>query len=332
MKRWMFLLATIAIVSLMIGNVGFTSSAADSGGAGWRPPRTPDGQPDIQGMWNSIDAFFTPLQRPLKLVGKTEVTEAELQAALAEEADRKLETVDTGTGSYGHEWFEYKRNTIGQTRLSLIISPENGRIPPMTPWARERAAYLRDRQMHDPETIDPGDRCISRGVLGQMLPTFYNNGKQIIQTPGYVTIVSEMIHDARIIPIGPKPQAASDSRPATPLRSWTGMPRGYWDGNTLVVESTGFSRHEVLRNISIQTEKLKMTERFTPVDANTIMYRVTIEDPDVYTAPWTIEFPFVRDNDYQMFEYACHEGNHAVENMLRGARAEERVAGQDAKR
>lgn len=326
MKRWMFLVATTAFVGLMIGSVAFTSSPAGvaagddrqgGGSSGWRPPRTPDGQPDIQGMWNSIDAFFTPLQRPATLAGKTQVTDAELQAALAEEADRKLETVDAGTGSYGHEWFEYKRTTIGQTPLSLIVSPENGRIPPMTPWARERSAYLRERQMHDPETIDPGDRCISRGMLGQMLPTFYNNGKQIIQSPGYVTIVSEMIHDARIIPITRTPPPAA-------LRSWTGVPRGHWEGNTLVVESTNFSRREVLRNISIQTERLKMTERFTAVDEHTLIYRVTIEDPDVYSEPWTIEFPFVRDSDYQMFEYACHEGNRAVENMLRGARAEER--------
>jgi hypothetical protein len=269
-------------------------------------------------MWNSIDAFFTPLQRPAALGDRTQVTAEELQAALAEEADRKLETVDAGTGSYGHEWFEYKRQTIGQTRLSLIVSPANGRIPAMTPWAAKRAADLRDRQMDDPETIDPGDRCISRGVLGQMLPTFYNNGKQIIQTPGYVTIVSEMIHDARIIPLSQVP-------PSKALSTWTGVPRGHWEGNTLVVESTNFSRHEVLRNVGIQSETLRMTERFTPVDANTLMYRVTIEDPGVYTAPWTIEFPFLRDNEYQMFEYACHEGNRAVENMLRGARAEERT-------
>jgi hypothetical protein len=319
MKSWGFVLATAVVIGLMIGSLGSVRGAATPGSVGaWTPPRTPDGQPDIQGLWNSIDSFFTPLQRPVKLGDKPDVSEEELRAVLEEEASRKLEAADAGTGAYGHEWYEYKRNTIRRAP-SLIIEPPNGRIPAMTPWANERAAYLRARQMHDPETMDPGDRCISRGILGMMLPTFYNNGKQIIQSRGYVTIVSEMIHDARIIPLDDRPA------PSSAMQSWTGVPRGRWEGNTLVVESTNFSRHEVLRNISIQTERLKMTERFTAVDPNTLMYRVTIEDPEVYTAPWTIEFPFVRDNEYQMFEYACHEGNHAVENMPRGARAEERA-------
>lgn len=283
----------------------------------WTPPRTADGQPDIQGLWNSIDAFFTPLQRPTKLGEKPAVTDQELRAVLEEEATRKLDAADAGTGAYGHEWYEYKRNVI-RAAPSLIVDPPDGRIPAMTPWARDRIAHMRARQMHDPESMDPGDRCISRGILGEMLPTFYNNGKQIIQTPGYVTIVSEMIHHARVIPLDNRP------RPPDSVRAWTGVPRGRWEGATLVVESTHFSRRDVLRNIGIQTETLKMTERFTPVDPDTLMYRITIEDPQVYTAPWTIEFPFVRDNGYRMFEYGCHEGNHAIENMLRGARAEER--------
>jgi hypothetical protein len=284
----------------------------------WTPPRTADGQPDIQGTWNSIDSFFTPLQRPAKLGDKAAVSDEELRTVLEDEASRKLDASDAGTGAYGHEWYEYKRNTIPRVP-SLVVEPPDGRIPALTPWARERSAYLRARQMEAHENMDPGDRCISRGILGMMLPTFYNNGKQIIQAPGSVTIVSEMIHDARIIPVDGRPHA-----PAT-VRRWTGDPRGRWEGHTLVVESTNFSRREVLRNVVIQSERLRMIERFTPVDANTLMYRVTIDDPEVYTAPWTIEFPFVRDNGYQMFEYACHEGNHAVENMLRGARAEERA-------
>ena len=283
----------------------------------WTPPRTADGQPDIQGLWNSIDSFFTPLQRPAKLGDKPEVSDAELKAVLEEEASRKLEAADAGTGSYGHEWFEYKRNVIGSAP-SLIVEPKDGRVPAMTPWAKERSAYMRAHMADAPETIEAGDRCVSRGILGMMLPTFYNNGKQIVQSPGYVMIVSEMIHDVRIIPL--------DGRPMPPgaVRSWHGVSRGRWEGNTLVVETTNFLPREAMRNISVQTESLKMVERFTPVDAGTLNYRVTIEDPKVYAAPWTIEFPFRKDNDYQMFEYACHEGNYAVPNILKGARFEER--------
>lgn len=318
MTHRLFAVATVVAlgVALATGVVTY-GQVTPATARGWVPPRTPDGQPDIQGLWNNIDSFFTPLQRPAKLGEKVAVTDDELRTVLEEEATRKLDASDAGTGAYGHEWYEYKRNVI-RNAPSLIIAPPDGRIPAMTPWAKDLTASMRARQMHDPDAMDPGDRCISRGILGEMLPTFYNNGKQIIQTPGYVTIISEMIHHARVIPLDHRP------RPPDSFRTWTGVPRGRWEGTTLVVESTNFSRREVLRNIGIQTERLKMTERFTPIDAKTLMYRITIEDPDVYTAPWTIEFPFVRDSGYQMFEYGCHEGNHAVENMLRGARAEER--------
>jgi hypothetical protein len=283
------------------------------------PPisRTPDGQPDIQGLWNSIDAFFTPLERPTKLAGKDTISEQELNEVLREEADRKIDgALVTGVGSYGREWYEYREGKI-ESRPSLIIDPPDGRIPPLTPWAREKAAFVRMHATDSYEFLDPGDRCVSRGILGMMLPTFYNNGKQIVQTRGYVTIMSEMIHDVRVIPI--------DGRPHLPqtVRTWTGDSKGRWDGNTLVIETTNFASRDVLRGIRLQSDKLKMTERFILTDGNTLMYRVTIDDPDVYTKPWTIEIPFKRDPEYRMFEYACHEGNHAVEGILRGARVEE---------
>jgi hypothetical protein len=285
----------------------------------WTAPRTPDGQPDIQGTWNSIESFFTPLQRPAAVAGKEQISEAELKAVLEEEADRKLDAADRGVGAYGHEWYEYNRNHVGSA-ASLIVEPADGRLPAMTPWAKEKTAFMRTHWGDSYEYIDPGDRCISRGILGMMLPTFYNNGKIIVQSPGYVTIVSEMIHDARIIPLDGRPHAPAN------IRSWAGDARGHWDGSTLVVDTTNFSPHDVLRNIGIQTENLHMVERFTRVDRDTLKYQVTIDDPKVYTAPWTIAFPFKQANDYQMFEYGCHEGNYAVPGMLRGARAEEKAA------
>ena len=290
----------------------------------WTAPRTPDGQPDIQGTWNSIESFFTPLQRPAAVAGKEQISEAELKAVLEEEADRKLDAADRGVGAYGHEWYEYNRNHVGSA-ASLIVEPADGKLPAMTPWAKEKTAFMRTHWGDSYEYIDPGDRCISRGILGMMLPTFYNNGKIIVQSPGYVTIVSEMIHDARIIPLDGRPHAPAN------IRSWAGDARGHWDGSTLVVDTTNFSPHDVLRNIGIQTENLHMVERFTRVDRDTLKYQVTIDDPKVYTAPWTIAFPFKQATDYQMFEYGCHEGNYALQNILAGERARERDA-EKAKR
>jgi hypothetical protein len=317
-------LAVALAVMLPITTHGQAPPAPKTARAAPPVARTPDGQPDIQGLWNSIDAFFTPLERPSKLAGKTNVSQAELDEVLKEEADRKVDgALNAGTGSYGREWYEYREGRI-DSRPSLVIDPPDGRIPPLTAWAKDKAGFTRTHATESYEFLDPGDRCVTRGILGMMLPTFYNNGKQIIQTPGYVTIVSEMIHDARVIPIDGRPHAASS------VRSWTGDPRGHWEGNTLVVETTNFSARDVLRGIRVQTDSLKMIERFTAVDGNTLMYRATIDDPKVYTKPWTIEFAFKRDNDYRMFEYACHEGNHAVEGILHGARVEEaKAAGRD---
>jgi hypothetical protein len=290
-----------------------------SAGAAGRPiPRTADGHPDLQGLWNSIDSFFTPLERPSKLGGQGSASDEELNEVLRQEAQKKIDgALTVGVGSYGREWYEYKEGNISG-QLSLVVDPPDGRIPPLTPWGREKADYVRAHATDSYEFLDPGDRCVTRGILGMMLPTFYNNGKQIVQAPGYVALMSEMIHDVRVIP--------TDLRrhPAPAVRSWTGDSRGRWEGNALIVESTNFAARDVLRGIRLQSESLTMTERFTMVDADTLIYRATIDDPKVYTRPWTIEFPFKRDKEYRMFEYACHEGNHAVEGILRGARAQEK--------
>jgi hypothetical protein len=314
----------LIVVALSALTVPLLGQKTKTVAATWTAPRTPDGQPDIQGIWNSVNSFFTPLQRPDSVSADKTLSPEQLQTVLEEEAGRKLENSDRGTGAYGHEWYEYRRHELG-TALSLIVAPPDGKIPPMTPWAKQKTTEMRARTFDSYAFMDPGDRCISRGILGMMLPTFYNNGKRILQSPGYVTIVSEMIHDARIIPI--------DGRPHLPasMRSWHGDPRGRWEGNTLVVETTNFSARDTLRNIGIQTERLRMVERFSAVNPDTLLYTVTIDDPTVYASAWSIEFPFQRDPDYQMFEYACHEGNHAVPNMLSGARVQERQGGEAAR-
>ena len=201
-------------------------------------------------------------------------------------------------------------------------------MPAMTPRAREVTTYMREH-LHDTyANMEAGDRCISRGVLGMMMPTAYNNGTMILQPPGYVVIHKEMIHNARIIPINGGPHVHEK------IRNWEGDPRGWWEGHTLVIESTNFKEVANLRaphGRAMQTETRRMVERFTFVDPNTLKYAVTVDDPETYTAPWTVAFAWTRDNNYRQFEYACHEGNYAVPNSLSGARADERAARQSSK-
>lgn len=321
MRMLAALVTTMVLAVILAATVDAQGGAAAKRIAAAGPiPRTADGHPDLQGLWNSIDAFLTPLERPSKLAGKDSVSDEEASEVLRQEAQKKIDgALTVGVGSYGREWYEYKEGNISG-QLSLVVDPPDGRIPPLTPWGREKADYVRAHATDSHEFLDPGDRCVTRGILGMMLPTFYNNGKQIVQAPGYVALMSEMIHDVRVIPTDGRRHVA----PA--VRSWTGDSRGRWEGNALVVETTNFAPRDVLRGIRLQSDRLTMTERFTMVDADTLIYRATIDDPKIYTRPWTIEFPFKRDKEYRMFEYACHEGNHAVEGILRGARAQEKRA------
>jgi hypothetical protein len=198
------------------------------------------------------------------------------------------------------------------------------------------AEATRDRNLTNEdsyELMSPWDRCITRGP-GRMFPAGYNNAYQILQTPGYVVILHEMIHEARIIPVDGRPHLDQS------IRLWTGDPRGRWEGNTLVVETTNFNEKGWIATNAASgrlrgvphSDALRLVERFTRVDADTINYEVTIDDPNVYTRPWTVAIPLSRDDSYQMFEYACHEGNRAIENTLSMARAAERRAAEAAKK
>ena len=287
--------------------------------------RTPDGQPDLQGMWTN--ATITPFERPRALADTPFLTEQEAAALERQSAERRAKADDAPTpgdvGSYNDVWFDSGTKVVGTRRTSLVIDPPDGRVP-LTPAAEN----ARDRNLTDVDSYEfmsPWDRCITRGP-GTMFPAGYNNAYQIVQTPGYVTIVHEMIHEARIIPVDGRPHLPSS------IRSWTGDPRGHWEGHTLVVETTNYNgKGWIATNAASarvrgvpHSEALKLTERFTRVDANTITYQVTIDDPGVYTRPWTVAIPLNRDDSYQMYEYACHEGNKAVEHVLSAARAAEK--------
>ena len=319
------LLAAFGVVLFTLATLPSATAQTASGSTKpWAPARLADGQPDIQGMWNNEESNFTPLELPKELAGRTSFTPEELQARAEQLAKRRIEAGDSSgpddVGFYALYWFDwYWRKPLAGDWPALVVDPPGG-MPPLTPEARKTAAFMREHLHDAAETMEAGDRCVSRGVLGMMMPTAYNNGKLIVQTPGYVLIYSEMIHNARIIPLDGRPHLNGK------VDQWEGDPRGRWEGNTLVIESTNFKAVDNLRSPNgraRQTAKRRMVERLTIVDADTLKYSVTVEDPDTYTQPWTISFPYRRDDNYTQFEYACHENNYSVPNSLKGERTQE---------
>jgi hypothetical protein len=301
-----------------------TTSAAKT----WAAPKTPWGDPDLQGTWTSDDCIGAPLSRPANMGERLYLTEQEIaqrETQLARQSENDLqETVApntrAGTGPPGH-WGERARRPCRQT--SLVVDPPNGRTPDMLPEARMRpAGVFEPAQPRSWEDFTYYIRCISRGVTGSVFPVIYGNGQQIVQGPGFVTILQEMVHEARVIPLDGRPHAGAN------IRSYMGDSRGRWEGNTLVVETTNFigGRTGIGANGggTPTSDALKLTERYTRVDPNTINYEVTIDDPKTYVQPWKVAFPLTLEPGYQNFEYACHEGNHAMFNSLSGARALER--------
>ena len=275
----------------------------------WTAPRTPDGQPDIQGIWtnytNTPFEVFDEKDQPGLYSGDPDGT-------------------GRGTGpGFINDSFERK---LSKGR-SLVVDPPDGRVPIM-PWAEEKRNYRLGHIQDDWVNFTPWERCITRGVPGGIFPTGYGSGYQILQGPGYVSIVYEMIHEARIIPLDGRPHVGSG------IRLWNGDSRGRWEGNTLVVDITNYNdKGNVATNAATQrvrsipqSQDLHVVERFTRVDENTINYEVVVEDPKVFTAPWKVAMSLNREPQYQLFEYACHEGNHAVPNTLSAGRAKDKAA------
>jgi hypothetical protein len=315
------------------------------------PPafRTAHGDPDLQGVWNFATA--TPMERPGELAGRERLTAqeaSEFEHEIRENAsaDRREDPVrgdgtKTATSAarstaaqlspelrfaYNNFWYDANRTKFVETmRTSLVIEPPDGRIPPLTPEAiaRQTAAGSRPRGRVDgPEDRGISERCIIGFNSGPpMTPSYYNNNVQIFQGPGYVAILNEMVHNARIVPLDGRPHLAAH------IRQITGDSRGQWDGNTLVVETTNFTPKTAFRG---STEKMRLIERFTRVDEDTLLYRFTVDDPATWTRPWAAEFP-MRKTTEQIYEYACHEGNYGMLNILSAARAEERAAAEAKK-
>ena len=299
----------------------------------YRAPRTADGQPDISGIWTNDT--LTPLERPARLGDQAFYTEEE--AAEIEHGGREMRERDNAPGSTrtgpagnlgrGYNWFwsDPLESVVYTRRTSMIADPPTGRVP-TRPEADARARWLVANRTDSHENMSPYSRCITRGMPGSMIPNTYNTGNHIFQIPGYVVILYEMVREPRIIPLDDR--SYIDPK----ITQWMGDARGRWEGETLVVETRNFTEKGWiipnqnagrLHGVPVSRD-LRLVERFTRVSEDVLDWQVRVEDPKVYTRPWTLELPLKHDMTYDLYDYACHEGNRAVTGILGGARHEER--------
>jgi len=339
-------------LSLLSGLAVFSQAPAAK--KAYTPPKTAWGDPDLQGVWPGTSMVGVPMERPKEFGTRNLLTDEEFtrkvnhaqeqEAIDTAEFPLKDPKVSRGDGFITCEqdpercrngvrigppnyWDEHGKPS---RQVSLVVDPPDGRIPALTPEAQkaaaDRAAARRARPCasaaagcHDTwEDESTWDRCITRGAVGSIVPNTYNQGNQIVQAPGVVILRNEMIHESRIIPVDGRPHASSA------IRSWMGDSRGHWEGSTLVVETTNFKAGTNVGQTQA-SEDLKLVERFTRVDPETIQYELTVNDPKTWTKPWKLSFPLQHDREYTLYEYACHEGNYYMYNALAGARAAEKA-------
>ncbi|MEO8256721.1 MAG: hypothetical protein ABI868_05170 [Acidobacteriota bacterium] len=333
-NRYARFAGAVIVVSGMLALAPADAAAQSSSAArakpaprAWTPPKTPWGEPDLQGVYSN--KTITPFERPAEFAGKAELTGEETAELERRVADRSADKRDAkGTDSdvsraYNEFWWD-RGTKVTTNRSSLIIDPADGRVPPLTPEAQRRA----EEEWRQPIYRGGGangrgadwttdrslfERCITRGLPGAMSPTAYNNNYRIVQSPGYVAIQIEMLGGARLIP------TSGGAHVHGSLRQYMGDSRGHWEGSTLVVETTNFTNRTLYRGAA---ENLTLVERFTRVDPDTLEYQFTVTDPTTFVRPWTASVPYLR-TDEQLFEYACHEGNYGMEGILSGARVEE---------
>jgi hypothetical protein len=325
--------------------------------AGWKAPRTPWGDPDLQGTWPINYVGGVPLERCAGGFGgragtppppcdpnKAFYTEEEFKARVDAANGRGNRYADAiKKGDFGAAFNAGNTDpTTPQRQTSLIVDPPDGKLPAMTEEGQRLSSLMRSSWAAYPDEVqtfdsqfdfDTWDRCITRGMPASMFPFRYNNGVQIIQAPGYVILNMEMIHDARIIPIGGGPA------PSSKVKQWMGISRGHWEGTTLVIETTNFKAGASMTNIGVvgspqgnrfpTSEKMKITERLTRMNDSTMLYEITTADPVVITRPWTARFPLKLDNGYKWWEYACIEGNRTIPDYISASRAE-RAAAKEA--
>ncbi|MEE2635821.1 MAG: hypothetical protein VYE68_01130 [Acidobacteriota bacterium] len=279
---------SLLVFVLLMPSVGTAQSAR-----GAEIPRTPWGTPDLQGIWDN--RTITPLERPREFEGRASLTVAEAATYEVQTAGRRVND---------RYYWDRGTRTVSDRRTALIVDPADGRVPSLTPTGRRRVEAGQRQGVDRAEDRNPSERCITRTV--PRLPGLYNNNYQIFQTPAYVVIQMEMIHDARIVPLDGRAHVSAF------IRQWNGDSRGRWDGDTLVIETTNFTSKTNFRGAA---EHLRLVERLTRVDADTIEYEFTVSDESTWTRPWTARIPLNR-NEGPMYEYACHEGNDGLAGIL----------------
>ncbi len=319
-----FLAASIAVgvAALMAGYAGAEERATAKGSSSataWKVPRTPDGQPDLQGTWNS--ETYTPFERPAELKDKPLFTPEEA-AAYEKRRVEQFRGQAADDIHYDNAIWQSEKNakSLQSLRTSIVIDPPDGRVPPLLPEAQKRQADMAAARRNAGGPYDSvpsrplAERCIIWPHQGPpMQPVGYNSNLAFVQGPGYVVVIQEMIHDARVIPLDNRPHLGKA------IQQLEGDSRGHWDGDTLVIETTNFTGRTQFRG---STAALKVTERITRTGPDTIVYQATMDDPNTWAQPWTIEYPMARTDD-AWFEYACHEGNYGMQNIMRAQRAQE---------
>ena len=329
----------VCAMAIVVAFVSVTPAPASAQGqtaaAATEPPRTEWGQPDLRGMWDF--RTLTPLQRPANMAGKEFLTDEEAatfvqQTLQARDKDRRYDNANLDVEfAYNQFWWDYGTTITDDHRTALIVDPPDGRIPGLTPEARGRRApgqrpvtarVVLGSPAHGPEDVGLSERCMLGFSSGPpIVPSEYNNILQVFQTPDHFVIFTEMIHEARIVPLDGRAHLPGD------VPQWLGDSRGHWEGDTLVVDTTNFTDKSSFNGGLIGSgasgETFHLVERFTRVSADTLLYEFTVEDPTWWTRPWTAAIP-MKTTEGPIFEYACNEGNYGMANLLTGARAKER--------
>ncbi len=333
------LVCTVALVTAPIaGQAPAAKTKQAKTGKAYTPPKTPWGDPDLEGIWPGN--MGVPMQRNAKLGDRATLTDEEFAAKEAQaqkQAQADSESVAASDSKVGigppSYWTERGKPT---RQASLIVDPPNGRLPALTPEAEKYRKEARDGkglpgewkgEANSYDDLNIYYRCISRGLLGSVIPVVYNNGNQIVQGPGYVVFRNEMIHESRVIPLDGRPHVNPT------IKMIMGDSRGRWEGNDLVVETTNFTDKDAIGSNGAgypgdpgyHSDQLKVIERFTRTSDKTMDYRITVIDEKTWVKPWTILIQLQKNDDYQMLEYACHEGNYAMSDILSGARADDKA-------
>jgi hypothetical protein len=334
--RYLALLSAIAfsIVAALLTTISVAGQSATtaapsitSAERSWKPARTVWGDPDLTGIYSNSDESGIPFERPAQFEGRglEDITAAELEQLRVARRNATAENSVAEDRPVDREVFWENLNAVN-SRAWLVVDPPDGKIPPTTPEARSRAAARTEARKRSgrgpadaPEDRSLYDRCISRGLPGSMMPAIYGSSYEIVQGPNFVAILYEMVHETRVIPLDSQPHVGKT------IRTYMGDPRGHWEGDSLVVETTNFKDQIAYRNANGET--LRLVERFTPTGPTTVEWSVTVDDPGTWTRPWTFAMHLTKkDATQRPFEYACHEGNYGLRNILSAARAEERAA------